>query len=109
MKLTRRHFLVNGLRVGALVPFVPEISWASGGGSGADERVLVVLQLSGGNDGINTLVPHRQDSYWRSRPTLGLPRGALHDLDGEHGLHPAMGALAKVHADGALAIVHGIG
>ncbi len=109
MKLTRRHFLVNGLRVGALVPFAPEIAWARGGGGGADERVLVVLQLSGGNDGLNTLVPHRQDAYWRSRPTLGLARGALHDLDGELGLHPAMGELAKVHAEGALAIVHGIG
>ena len=54
-------------------------------------------------------MPYRQDGYWRIRPTLGLARGALHDLDGEHGLHPAMGDLAEVYAEGHLAIVHGIG
>ncbi len=109
MSFTRRSFLWNGLRVSALVPFLPELSLARSLGRGTDDRVLVVLQLTGGNDGLNTLVPHRQDSYWRIRPTLGLSRGALHDLDGEHGLHPAMNALAGIFAEGRLAIVHGVG
>jgi uncharacterized protein (DUF1501 family) len=109
MSFTRRNFLWNGLRFGALTPFLSELSFARSLGGGSGERVLVVLQLTGGNDGLNTLVPHRQDTYWRIRPTLGLSRGALHDLDGEHGLHPAMDALAKVFQEGKLAIVQGIG
>jgi uncharacterized protein (DUF1501 family) len=78
-------------------------------GRGKDERVLVVLQLTGGNDGLNTVVPFRQDAYYRARPNLGLARGALHALDEDHGLHPAMKALAQQFAAGRVAVVQGIG
>jgi uncharacterized protein (DUF1501 family) len=107
MGTTRREFLVSGLWVGAAAPlfaFPPARRRASEG-----ERVLVVVQLTGGNDGLNTLIPHRQDAYYRLRPTLAIARGELHALDDDHGLHPSMRGLAELHAEGQLTCVHGVG
>jgi len=108
MNLTRRSFLVEGLRVTALAPALASVRGARAV-EGDGERVLVVVQLTGGNDGLNTVVPHRQDAYARLRPTLALQRSALHALDDEHGLHPALGALAGSFAEGRLTVVQGVG
>ena len=72
--LTRRNLLVNGVGVAALTRLAPGL--LSPRGAGSEERVLVVLQLSGGNDGLNTVVPFRQDDYFRQRPTLAQPPAA---------------------------------
>lgn len=106
--LSRRKFLVGGVQVTLAASTLrsgAKARWFEPAG----ERVLVVLQLSGGNDGLNMLVPHRQDAYFRSRPTLGLARESLHALDDAHGFHPALGGLAGLFADGRLAAVHGVG
>jgi uncharacterized protein (DUF1501 family) len=110
MHLTRRRLLIDGLKVTALVPALPALGHAARlGRAAADGRVLVVLQLTGGNDGLNTVVPHAQDEYYRARPNLGLARGALHALDEDHGLHPQMSGLGELFQEGRLAIVHGVG
>src|SRR5262245_6277251 len=109
MMRTRRELLVDGLRLGAA------LSVASGSRSSAarvgdqEPNALVVLQLTGGNDALNMVVPHRQDAYYRLRPTLALPRASLLRLDDEHGLHPEMGELAALYAEGRVAVVHGVG
>lgn len=72
-------------------------------------RALCLVQLTGGNDGLGMLVPHRQDAYWRARPTLAAPPGELHALDDEHSLHPAMAALAALASEGRAAFVHAVG
>jgi uncharacterized protein (DUF1501 family) len=74
-----------------------------------DERVLVVLQLSGGNDGINTVVPHADEGYARSRKILRLPTKDLLRINDRLGLHPAMRNMAKLLEQGSLAIVQGVG
>jgi uncharacterized protein (DUF1501 family) len=109
--LSRREILVNGLRVSALVPLVPSLGLARELARDRDgaERVLVVVQLTGGNDGLNTVVPSRQDAYYRLRPNLGLRRGALHALDDDYGLHPAMEGMGELFSEGRLAVVHGVG
>lgn len=110
MQYTRRAFLVGGVRVLAVLPVLPSFSKAGvRARSGEGERALVVLQLGGGNDGLNTVVPHAQDEYYRLRPTLALPRSGLHALDDAHALHPSMGALAGLFAEGSLTVVHGVG
>lgn len=106
---TRRQLLVSGLRVAAAAPFAADLCRALPASAREGERALVVLQLSGGNDGINTVVPHRQDEYYRSRPTLGLSRGALHRLDDDHGLHPELRPLGELFDEGSVAVVHGVG
>jgi uncharacterized protein (DUF1501 family) len=107
MFVSRRRFLVDGVRVSALVPALSLLGHLPRPRAG--ERVLVVVQLTGGNDGLNTVVPYRQDEYFRLRPTLGLKSSSLHALDGDHGLHPSLGELAGLFAEGRMTIVHGVG
>src|SRR5205807_7061547 len=72
-----------------------------------DSRILVVIQLDGGNDGINTVVPFRDEGYARYRKVLRLPANRLHKVTREVGLHPAMGNAARLVEDGRLALVQG--
>ena len=109
MLTTRRQFLVQGIGVTTSLAALSSLPGALLTSSGKRERVLVVLQLSGGNDGLNTVIPRRQDAYYRSRPTLAIGANAVHALDKSYGLHPAMGALAEVYERGKLAVVHGVG
>ncbi|MFN9549011.1 MAG: DUF1501 domain-containing protein [Pirellulaceae bacterium] len=74
-----------------------------------DEKVLVVVQLTGGNDGLNTVVPFREDAYYRARPKLALPADRLLKLDDQFGLHPAMTGLRDLVDKGRFSIVHGVG
>ncbi len=73
------------------------------------DTVLVVIQLTGGNDGLNTVVPYADDEYARSRPTLRLPTGDVHKIDSLLAFHPRMEAFLRLHQDGCLSIVQGVG
>src|SRR6187402_458848 len=75
----------------------------------ADGRILVVVQLDGGNDGLNTVVPHGDDLYHESRPKLALKAKDLKPIDGHVGLHPSLDGFAKLREDGRLAIVQSVG
>jgi uncharacterized protein (DUF1501 family) len=72
-------------------------------------KVLVVVQLSGGNDGLNTVIPYRNDIYYRSRPTLGIQREQALSLTDEIGIHPALQGLKGLYDEGALAIMNNVG
>lgn len=72
-------------------------------------KVLVVVQLSGGNDGLNTVIPYRNDIYYRSRPTLGIQREQALSLTDEIGIHPALHGLKGLYDEGALAILNNVG
>jgi uncharacterized protein (DUF1501 family) len=75
----------------------------------AGNKVLVVVQLSGGNDGLNTVIPYRNDIYYRLRPTLGIQREQTLSLTDETGLHPALQGLKGLYDEGALAILNNVG
>lgn len=109
MLTTRRNFLVAGLRVAAIAPFVPVSSVGALSRAADGDRALVVVQLTGGNDGLNTVVPFAQDSYVRLRPTLAFARTSVHALDDTVGLHPELVLLGKLFDEGKLAIVQGVG
>ena len=72
-------------------------------------RVVVILQLSGGNDGLNTVIPVRNDIYYRSRPRLGIAKGKALSLTDEIGLHPSLTAFKQVYDDGSLGILNSVG
>lgn len=72
-------------------------------------RTLVVVQLSGGNDGLNTLVPYSQQAYYNARPTLALSKSDVLQLNGDVALHPNMTALQSLYNDNHVAIVQGVG
>src|SRR5436190_16042599 len=72
-------------------------------------KTLVVLELSGGNDGLNTLVPYGDDAYYRHRPNLGVPKNEVRKIDGHFGFSGGMAGFERLYKDGKLAIVHGCG
>ena len=73
------------------------------------DPVLVVLQLSGGNDALNTLVPHGDPLYYDNRPSVRVPEGQALDLDGYAGLNPNMGPLKRLYDEGKVAVIQGVG
>jgi uncharacterized protein (DUF1501 family) len=79
------------------------------GRPGAKDTILVVIQLTGGNDGLNTVVPFKDAEYPRLRPTLRLPAAQLKKIDDQLGLHPSLDGLAGLLEDHALCIVQGVG
>src|SRR6202140_5120148 len=72
-------------------------------------KVLVVLQLSGGNDGLNTVIPVRNDIYYRERPGLAIAKEKTLALNGEAGLHPSLTNLKSLFDDGNLSILNNVG
>ena len=72
-------------------------------------KVLVVLQLSGGNDGLNTVIPFRNDLYYKARPKIGISKELTLGLNDEVGLHPALKSFKELYDDGSLSILNGVG
>ena len=112
--ITRRCFFVRGLRDSTLIALAPTLPGflartVHAAGPEKDGHILVVVQLDGGNDGINTVVPFRDEGYAKYRQALRLPEKRLIPVNGEVGLHPAMREAGKLLESGRLAIVPGVG
>jgi uncharacterized protein (DUF1501 family) len=75
----------------------------------AGNKVVVILQLSGGNDGLNTVIPVRNDIYYKSRPRLGIEKTKALSLTDEVGLHPALTGFKELYDDGSLGIMNSVG
>jgi uncharacterized protein (DUF1501 family) len=115
MVWTRRDFLKASLgssgavALGSIVPaFLPSAARATHGPARKD-TVLVVVQLTGGNDGLNTIIPYGDDAYARSRPTLRQPAEKLHVIDSYVAFHPQMQEFWRLFQEGLLAVVQGVG
>ena len=115
MAQSRREFLKSAVGTPALLSLggaVPTfLARAAGASRGEDRtnRVLVVVQLSGGNDGLNTVVPHADDAYGRKRSTLRLKGKDVLKIDDYVGFHPRMEGFSRLLKDGRLGIVQGVG
>ena len=129
---SRRLFLQQGLTLASTLGTVPLFVERSAHGVAnplgsalssrpgvPEDRILVVVQLGGGNDGLNTVVPYFDDHYHRARPRIGMKapgtpqagnRQALQlDEDLGLGLHPQLGGLKSLYDEGQLAIIQGVG
>jgi uncharacterized protein (DUF1501 family) len=111
---SRRDFLRTSLQTSTLVALAPTVprfleQAARAAQPNRDGRVLVVIQLDGGNDGINTVVPFADPGYTKYRKVLRLPTDRLFKVNKEVGLHPALRDAAKLLEKGQLAIVQGVG
>ena len=73
------------------------------------ERILVVVELSGGNDGLNTVVPFGDDTYYQVRPNLGIPATEAIPIADGFGFHPSLVGFERLYKDGLMAVVHGCG
>lgn len=110
---TRRRFLADALRGSSLVALgcaVPDfLARTAQAAAPGKDNILVVLEMGGGNDGINTVVPYADDLYHKVRPTLRQTREAVIRLDDHVGLHPALSALRPMWDAGQVAVVQGVG
>ncbi|HWI58681.1 MAG TPA: hypothetical protein VNZ22_15760, partial [Bacillota bacterium] len=98
------------LAFSAAVPaFLNRTAQAAAARPNGRDSVLVVLQLSGGNDGLNTVIPYEDDAYHRQRPTLHVTANRVHRLGSGLGLHPDMPAFLRLYQEGHLSILQGVG
>jgi len=110
MQIPRRRLLKWGAALVATGPTVPGfVNRTAYAATARDEAVLVLIQLIGGNDGLATVVPHSDPAYPDLRPGIAEPLDSLLPISDAHALHPAMGSLAGLWDEGALAIVQGVG
>lgn len=117
--ISRRSFLLKtacGAAVVSLDAAIPPVfaraaaRLAPGGGDGEKaRRLLVVIGLYGGNDGLNTVVPYEDDAYHRARPTIGVKKEKVVRLSDTIGLHPSLAPWKALFDEGRLAIVQGVG
>jgi uncharacterized protein (DUF1501 family) len=105
--LARLAALGGGSLVAGAVPSIFSTALAADGA--ANDRILVVFEMSGGNDGLNTIVPYADDTYYKLRPHIGIRKDKLLKLDDHYGFNPGMLGMQRLWNDGRLAIVHGAG
>jgi uncharacterized protein (DUF1501 family) len=77
--------------------------------SGKDGKILVIIQLSGGNDGLNTVVPYADDAYYRARPAIAKPRDQVLKLNDYVGLNPNLAPLKSLFDNGEMTLIQGVG
>lgn len=117
---TRRFFLQRGMTLLAATPTIPlfldNTVMALGGpeakatqDSGADGKILVIVQLSGGNDGLNTIIPYADDAYHRARPAIGKRANDVLKVNDYIGLNPNLAPLKSLYDNGQMSIVQGVG
>ena len=124
LRLSRRGFLTHALGGATLLAggwalpgFLSRTACAAAAAlqsgpatrGGADETILVVVQLSGGNDGLNTVIPFRDDAYHRARPTLRVAPERVLRLSDTLGLHPDMTGFKRLYDEGLLSVVTDVG
>src|SRR5215469_3995419 len=121
MQLTRRAMIRDGLlavSAGMILPtvFARAVRAASNAAregatwaQAAQGRTLIVVQMAGGNDGLNTIVPYTDGTYYQARPTLAIKQADVLTLNDRLGMHPALEALLPYWQQGRLAIVEGVG
>src|SRR5258708_32031178 len=107
--MNRRDFLKNTslVALGSTIPeFLARTAQAAEPGK---DTVLVVLEMTGGNDGLNTVIPFADERYYKFRPTLGIKKNELRKVNDSVGLHPRLAGLANMLQNNALAVVQGVG
>jgi uncharacterized protein (DUF1501 family) len=102
---------VSGLAVVGRLddPFAQALAQTPLGAPGGEDRVLVLVNLQGGNDGLNTVVPFGMPAYYRMRPTLGIAAGDVLRIDETLGFNPQLKALKGLYDKGLVAVVQGVG
>ena len=103
--LHRRQFIqaLAGMGMGATLPLGQTAQAAD------SNRILVVVELTGANDGFNTLVPYADDAYYRLRPKLGIRANRVRKIDDQYGFNPGMAGFERLFKEGQMAVVHGCG
>jgi uncharacterized protein (DUF1501 family) len=107
--MNRRDFLKSSslLAVGSMVPGF--LARTAGAAEAGGDTILVVIEMTGGNDGLNMVIPFADDDYHKARPTLGFKKPQVIRVNDDIGLHPALRGLDRVQQKGWLSVVQGVG
>ena len=106
------HFQgATALAIGAAAPtgWIQSLAACLSAEPAGQERVLVVIQLTGGNDGLNTIVPYSNELYYKARPKLAIPKEDVIKFDSEVGLHPSMQGIASLIEEKKFCVLQGVG
>ena len=112
MTSTRRQFLSTSAAASSVLTFggvAPAVLQNAASRRKDSDRILVVVEMAGGNDGLNTIVPYTDDDYRKARPKLAIPANDVLKIDNGLGFHPVMTGFADLLQDGQLSIVQGVG
>lgn len=113
MKISRRKLLVTGAQAGALCMSASELLKLAAGAAELvilqPPKTLVVIWLSGGNDGLNMVVPYNEAAYYTARPSIAIKAGEVLKLNDKIGLNPSMNGLSKMFSDGHMAVCQAVG
>jgi uncharacterized protein (DUF1501 family) len=109
--MKRRDFLKNTVFATAGTMLIPQFLKAQEYGimKGQNGKILVVIQLSGGNDGLNTVIPYRNDIYYRERPALAIGNDRVLKLTDDIGFNPALESLRRLYDEGRVSILNNVG
>lgn len=95
---------------GMMIPnFLKAFEMQHLGQSQTTDKILVIIQLSGGNDGLNTIVPYRNDIYYKSRPSIAIPSDKVLKLNDEVGFNPALESLRDLYDNAQISIINNVG
>ena len=106
--MDRRDFLKYAslmTSAGAMPLLTPELLW----GAGRQQRIVVLVELKGGNDGFNTLIPYQDELYYKYRPRIAIKQRQVLNLNNNVGLHPRMKSLMSIWNAGQMAWIQGVG
>jgi uncharacterized protein (DUF1501 family) len=113
MKTSRRKFIKQTLlRTSGtlLVPnFLKALESETSSLLTTSDKIVVVIQLSGGNDGLNTIIPYRNDLYYQQRPRLAIRPDKVLKTSDDLGFHPALSSLREFYDEGSMAILNNVG
>ncbi len=109
--LSRRGFIKRSLMATSGSMLVPQFlkAFERHGLPESSDKILIVLQLSGGNDGLNTVIPYRNDLYYQARPTLGIAKEKIITLTPELGFNPALATFKELYDQGNLTVINNVG
>ena len=102
--MRRRDLLVGSLGLFLGGGFLPAFAL-----NGNSRRVLILIELQGANDGLNTVIPYSNDRYYSLRPNIGIEKTQVLDLNGEQGLHPSLSGIRNLYERGAVKIFQNVG
>jgi len=115
MKVNRRKFLKSGIGMAGLCLGWSHLQAIAAYAANFEPRkpgsskILVVVEMSGGNDGVNTLIPYSSGAYYKARPSLAIKQDVVLHLNDEIGLHPSMTGMHELFKNGKLAVIAGAG
>lgn len=112
--MKRRDFIKSAFALSAFGTQIPVMALGRKNRAGRrvqweTDRIVILIKLNGGNDGLNTVIPIQDNIYYNNRPTLAIPQNQALTIDDENAFHPSLSAFQALYQSGNMSLIHGIG